>query len=127
MKYLNLMNNKLINSIIGVYPHPSALGPDGRPVAYLVAEWEMNECRNLEDAKICRDYLASWPDGPQGHMLPLLRVSVILNLTRQAVQYQISKGYINAVRSGNFLLVALSQIETLKPIKAGRPKKITVK
>ena len=101
---------------------PDAPGPDGRPAAYAVAEWQANECATLADAIACRDYLAKWPEGPQGGMLPVARVAVILDLTRQAVQQQISRDYMYAVKVGKTLLVPLGELERWRPVKAGRPR-----
>ena len=101
---------------------PDAPGPDGRPAAYTVAEWQANECATLDDAHACRDYLAGWPEGPQGGMLPVARVAVILDLTRQAVQQQIARGYMHAVKVGKTLLVPLGELERWRPVKAGRPR-----
>lgn len=113
----------LIASILeGTYLPPEAPGPDGRPAAYAVAEWQANECATLADAIACRDYLAAWPGGPQGHMLPVARVAVILDLTRQAVQQQIGREHLLAVKAGKTFLVPLGEVERWKPVKAGRPK-----
>lgn len=101
---------------------PDAPGPDGRPAAYTVVEWQANECATLDDAKVCRDYLAGWPEGPQGGMLTAVRAAAILNLTRQAVWQQIRRGYIHAVRIGDMLLVPLGELERWQPVKAGRPR-----
>jgi hypothetical protein len=113
----------LIASILGgTYLPPDVPGPDGRPAAYTVAEWQANECATLDDAIACRDYLARWPTGPQGGALPVARVAVILDLTRQAVQQQIGRGYMHAVKVGKTLLVPLGEVERWKPVKAGRPR-----
>lgn len=114
----------MVNRSKAIFPAilPSALAPDGRPAAYTVAEWQANECATLDDARACRDYLAGWPDGPQGGALPVARVAVILDLTRQAVQQQIARGYMHAVKIGKTLLVPLGEIERWKPVKAGRPR-----
>jgi len=101
---------------------PDAPGPDGRPAAYTVAEWQANECATLADARTCRDYLAGWPEGPQGGMLPVARVAVILDLTRQAVQQQIARDYIRAVKVGKTHFVPLGEVERWRPVKAGRPR-----
>jgi len=101
---------------------PDAPGPDGRPAAYTVAEWQANECATLDEAQACRDYLARWPAGPQGGALPVARVAVILDLTRQAVQQQVARGYMHAVKVGKTLLVPLGELERWKPVKAGRPR-----
>lgn len=102
---------------------PEATGPDGRPAAYTVAEWQANDCTTLDDACVCRDYLAKWPDGPQGGMLPVARVAVILGLTPQAVQQQIARGHLCAVKVGKVFLVPLGEVERWRPVKAGRPSK----
>lgn len=113
----------LIASILeGTYLPPEAPGPDGRPAAYVVAEWQANECATLADAIACRDYLAAWPGGPQGHMLPVARVAVILDLTRQAVQQQIGREHLLAVKVGKTFLVPLGEVERWRPVKAGRPR-----
>lgn len=101
---------------------PDDPGPDGRPAAYTVAEWQANECATLADAIVCRDYLATWTAGPQGHMLPVARVAAILDLTRQAVQQQIGRGHLLAVRVGKTFLVPLGEVERWRPVKAGRPR-----
>jgi hypothetical protein len=113
----------LITSILGgTYLPPDAPGPDGRPAAYKVAEWQANECATLADAIACRDYLASWPEGPQGGTLPVARVAVILDLTREAIQQQIARGYVHAVKVGKVFLVPLGEVERWRPVKAGRPR-----
>lgn len=113
----------LIASILGgVFLPPDAPGPDGRPAAYTVAEWQANECTTLADAIACRDYLAGWPEGPQGGMLPVARVAVILDLTREAIQQQIARGHVNAVKVGKVFLVPLGEVERWRPVKAGRPR-----
>jgi len=116
------MNDLIAKILGGSGTAPDAPGPDGRPVAYTVAEWQANECVTLEDARACRDYLASWPEGPQGGMLPVTRVAVILDLTRQAVQQQIARDYMYAVKVGKTLLVPLGELERWRPAKAGRPR-----
>lgn len=105
---------------------PDAPGPDGRPAAYTVAEWQANECATLDDSRACRDYLAGWPEGPQGGMLPVARVAVILDLTRQAVQQQIGRGHMHAVKVGKTFLVPLGEVERWKPVKAGRPRAVGI-
>lgn len=112
----------LIASILGSLLPPEAPGPDGRPAAYTVAEWQANECATLADAVACRDYLASWPGGPQGHMLPVARMAVILDLTRAAIQQQIGRGHLLAVKVGKSFLVPLGEVERWRPVKAGRPR-----
>ena len=114
----------LIATILGgTHIPPDAPGPDGRPAAYTVAEWQANECATLAEAIACRDYLAGWPDGPQGGMLPVARVGVILDLTPAAVQQQIARGYVRAVKVGKVLFVPLGEVERWKPVKAGRPRR----
>ena len=112
----------LIASILGSHQPPDVPGPDGRPAAYTVAEWQANECTTLADAVACRDYLASWPAGPQGHMLPVARVAVILDLTRAAIQQQIGRGHLLAVKVGKSFLIPLGEVERWRPVKAGRPR-----
>lgn len=113
----------LIASILGgKYLPPDASGPGGRPAAYAVAEWQANNCTTLTGAVTCRDYLTGWPGGPQGHMLPVARVAVILDLTRQAVQQQIARGHLLAVKVGKTFLVPLGEVERWRPVKAGRPR-----
>lgn len=116
----------LIASILGSHQPPDAPSPDGRPAAYTVAEWQANECATLADAVACRDYLAGWPGGPQGHMLPVARVAAILDLTREAIQQQIARGHLNAVKVGKLFLVPLGEVERWRPVKAGRPRLVGI-
>jgi|GEM_PF-3514954 len=76
----------------------------------------------MAEASACRDYLAQWPLGPQGYMLPVTRVAVILDLTRQAVQQQIARGHLLAARVGKTFLVPLGEVERWRPAKAVRPR-----
>jgi hypothetical protein len=55
-------------------------------------------------------------------MLPVAWAAAILDLTRQAVQQQISRDYMYAVKVGKTLLVPLGEVERWKPVKAGRPR-----
>ncbi len=104
------------------YP-PDAIGEDGRPLAYGVAEFLANECETMEQARACRCYLAGWPDGPQGDALPLARVGLLLGLTRQAVLHQVKTGHLHAVWMVDRWLVPFGELERWKPVKAGRKRK----
>jgi hypothetical protein len=57
-------------------------------------------------------------------MLPVARVAVILDLTRQAVQQQIGRGHLLAVKVGKTFLVPLGEVERWRPVKAGRPRNV---
>lgn len=117
------MKRRIVAILSGVERAPEEPTPDGRPAAYAVAEWLANECATLDDARACWEYLATWPEGPQGNILPVARVAAILDLTRQAVHQQIARGYIHAVKVGHTRFVPLREVERWRPVKAGRPRK----
>ena len=87
----------------------------------MALEWAVKHVDDLGTAKMVRDYLRQWADGPQFSMLSVERVAAILSLTRQAVLHNIKTGRTKAVWYGRAWMVPFSEVDGWQ-MKVGRPK-----